>query len=390
MSLFFLPKVAPVSGGESYPGARLYFYTSGTSAAVNVYTDSALTTAHSVPVTADSGGVFAPIYVNPTVSYRVVLKNSAGSTVWDVDPFPANSFETYPQTTAETAASVTPTDYDYPAGDVRRYGWVSGGSAATNATALQQALDSTPTAGGVVTIPEGTGSVSGTILWPRSGTTLRSITIRGQSGHSVPASAQSIIAYTGTGTLFDLRGGAAMLTTGQVTLEDLTLTGPYVASTKAIDAYSLQGSVLRRVSVSGFDTAITIANYCYYCIFEAVTVTSARSKGWSVGLLNGTTFDRCRIDAIDTSGPVSGTGIGIDIVSGGAGANFAGCWFENTRTAVKCKDTQQLVFAQCYWEACIFGVYVDTDTTTLNQVLQFYGSNFYHVHNNSSLVFGND
>ena len=58
-------------------------------------------------------------------------------------------------TEAEEAAGVAPTNYYYGPGDVRRYGFASGGSASTNATALQAALNT----GHKVTIPEGAYSV---------------------------------------------------------------------------------------------------------------------------------------------------------------------------------------------------------------------------------------
>jgi hypothetical protein len=92
-----------------------------------------------------------------------VLKNSAGSTVWDVDPFPAafSSAEDigtllWPPTAAEIAASVTPTYYSYPPGDLRRYGGVgddSTNNAAPLTSAIAQAAQST---GAKVYVPQGT------------------------------------------------------------------------------------------------------------------------------------------------------------------------------------------------------------------------------------------
>ena len=135
MSLFHAPKFAPQSGGTAYPSAKLYFYSTGTSAAATVYTDSALTTAHASPVVADAGGVFAPIYLSPTASYRVVLKTSGDATVWDVDPYPTLLGDAedvgavlWPRTDLEIAAAVTPSDYGYEPGDARRYGATGDGT----------------------------------------------------------------------------------------------------------------------------------------------------------------------------------------------------------------------------------------------------------------------
>lgn len=88
MSLFLSPVFrATDANGNPLPGAKLYFYQTGTTTPASVYTTDELTTAHANPVVADAGGLFAPIYLDPTVTYRAVLKTSAGSNVQDVDPY---------------------------------------------------------------------------------------------------------------------------------------------------------------------------------------------------------------------------------------------------------------------------------------------------------------
>jgi hypothetical protein len=87
MSLFLLPAIRAADANlNPLAGATLYFYTSGTTTPASVYTTTARSTAHSNPVVADSGGLFAPIYLDPEITYRVVLKTSAGVTIQDVDP----------------------------------------------------------------------------------------------------------------------------------------------------------------------------------------------------------------------------------------------------------------------------------------------------------------
>lgn len=73
------------SNGNTYPGAKLYFYETGTSTPASTYTDAALTTAHTNPVVADAQGVFAPIYLADT-AYKVVLKTSADAVLYSADP----------------------------------------------------------------------------------------------------------------------------------------------------------------------------------------------------------------------------------------------------------------------------------------------------------------
>lgn len=70
-----------------YAGAKWYFYATGGLVDEDVFTTSALNVAHSQPVTADSAGKFAAIYLDAAVTYRAVLKNATGSvTIFDIDP----------------------------------------------------------------------------------------------------------------------------------------------------------------------------------------------------------------------------------------------------------------------------------------------------------------
>ncbi len=85
----FLPQPvirAVDSSGAPMPGAQLRFYITGTTTPAAVYASAALVTALSNPVIADSGGLFAAIYLDPTVIYRVQLLTASGSLIRDVDP----------------------------------------------------------------------------------------------------------------------------------------------------------------------------------------------------------------------------------------------------------------------------------------------------------------
>ena len=122
-TLFQLPKASPVSAGDSYALARLYFYQAGTTTKITTYTTSALSVAHQNPVVADANGVFAPIYVNEATNatYRIQLKTSADVLIYDVDNVPTSGVF-------------------YLEGSVKRYGAV--GDGVTDDTAdLQAAFD---------------------------------------------------------------------------------------------------------------------------------------------------------------------------------------------------------------------------------------------------------
>ena len=85
--LFINPARATDTDGNPLPGAKLYFYLTGTTTPTDVYTTNAMGTAHANPVVADSAGLFPSIYLNPAIDYRAVLKDASGATtVYDTDP----------------------------------------------------------------------------------------------------------------------------------------------------------------------------------------------------------------------------------------------------------------------------------------------------------------
>lgn len=86
--LFFLPfPTAFTSNGIAAPGAKLYFYESGTTTPIAVYDDAGLTTPHPHPVPADGAGRFESVYLEVGLSYRLVIKDRAGATLADIDPY---------------------------------------------------------------------------------------------------------------------------------------------------------------------------------------------------------------------------------------------------------------------------------------------------------------
>ena len=72
---------APLNGGKAY------FYLTTTTTLEDVFEDAALATPLSNPVVANSAGFFPElVYLDPTKTYRLVLKTSAGATIFDADP----------------------------------------------------------------------------------------------------------------------------------------------------------------------------------------------------------------------------------------------------------------------------------------------------------------
>lgn len=71
--------------GVPLPGAKLEFFITGTSTPLAVFTDNALTVAHTNPVIADSAGRFAPIYMQ-SADYKAILSTSADVVIDTIDP----------------------------------------------------------------------------------------------------------------------------------------------------------------------------------------------------------------------------------------------------------------------------------------------------------------
>ena len=122
------------SGGAPMAGALLQFYLTGTTTAASVYTSSALATPLGNPVVADAGGLFVPIYLDPSVTYRVQLQTSGGTVVRDVDPVSTSVIEA---TLAQVNAGVATGVYVSPA---KLAGW-TGMVAALGYTPLNKAGD---------------------------------------------------------------------------------------------------------------------------------------------------------------------------------------------------------------------------------------------------------
>lgn len=91
--LFVLPRTAPTNLGSAIPGAKLYFYRTGTDTPQNTYSDSALTVPNPNPVIADSAGVFPPIYLDPAsgYAYRAKLTTNVELQVWLEDDVTAET-----------------------------------------------------------------------------------------------------------------------------------------------------------------------------------------------------------------------------------------------------------------------------------------------------------
>jgi hypothetical protein len=85
--LFTVPFQCVVVSGLAVPGATLTFYRTATSTKLPIYTTSALTTQQTNPVVANGAGNIPDTYLDTSETYRVVIKNKAGTVLEDTDPY---------------------------------------------------------------------------------------------------------------------------------------------------------------------------------------------------------------------------------------------------------------------------------------------------------------
>lgn len=215
-------------------GATLTFSLTGTNTATNAYSDSTLTTPVSNPLSADAAGAWIPVFLDPAIIYRIVLKTSAGVVLKTWDPANENWISAltqnflgliiYPRTAAEIAASITPTNYIYPMGYVDRYGTNTTPGTTDMTTAINAAFKVAKTSGHDVVFGP---------TWPYRVTSPIDCTQDANQdnyGYSVRNTGQTVAATTTapfypcvladhTGHVFDMSGAAAIhwhdLTVGQ-------------------------------------------------------------------------------------------------------------------------------------------------------------------------------
>lgn len=105
--LFLLPfRPALDANAIVVPGAKLYFYATGTTTPQAIYSDSALTTPLANPVEADAAGAWPTIYLNNSLTYRVLMKDADGNTLpnTEADPYVPGVVDALAPEIAENAA----------------------------------------------------------------------------------------------------------------------------------------------------------------------------------------------------------------------------------------------------------------------------------------------
>lgn len=295
--LFSLPRPTAISSNLTLVvGAKVGFFLTGTSTPTNTYQDSALTTPHANPVVADSAARLPAIYLDPSIVYRITFTDSADVEIYPaIDPANDQVLSQaiiggylYPRTAAEIAAGVTPTNYQYRPGRVRRYG------STLNSATIQLALnansgdsiyleaDETHTVTTALTVPANTN-----ILVDGDGTAVIDASTATLSGVGLIVCRGSVSASLGGGLTGTVSAGALVIPFvnsghGLAAGDLIVIHNTTAASWNADNANYRQGEFHVVKSVSGANVTVSwamIDTYASTCVVYKVTSTSTRIVG---------------------------------------------------------------------------------------------------------------
>lgn len=259
----------------------------------------------------------------------------------------------YKRTAAEIAAGVTPTNYAYLPGDVRRYGAVSGGSGATNRTAIQAALSiGIPVFGG-----EGqTYAISSGLTVPAAGVlTIRDLKLRPDGAFTalipnVTTNATTTLAADQRmGKLTIVVTSAAGMAVGNILTLISTAAWPYDIAAEGLK----RGETNRIIGIAGTTLTLATPTVCDYDVSaETVTVKAYAAKEIDI--------DGLDIEYSPSQGAIS---LGLDACTGTVKARVKGSLATGI-SLVNCFGLQihDSLVLDCYVSGTGYGVQINSST----------------------------
>lgn len=190
---------APGSTGAPIPGALLGFFLTTSDTPAATYSDVNLTIANTNPVVANAAGIFPSIFLDPTITYRVVESIPSDGInppieIWTADPVGGPS--------SEEITSVV---------NVKDFGAVGNGIA-DDTVALQAALNYVGTNGGTWYVPDGKFKFTALVMPTRTnvefaGNGVSSILVQVGSGLTWPGNSVIDVNQTMRDLAFDGTSG---------------------------------------------------------------------------------------------------------------------------------------------------------------------------------------
>lgn len=275
--LYFEPRSRPsASNWGPLPGATLTFYITATTTPTQIYSDIGLVTPLPNPVEADSTGLFPTIYLDGSVTYRVILKDQNSVTLEDTDPGAAQAVVTLqpypqPQTPAEILANIVPAILIYTESDIRRYG--ASISLADNALAINSALAVSSAGGSAVFIPAGTWNTATPLA-----------ALAGSSMYGV-GMASSIVCANGIDGLQFTASDSGITPTPRF-FRDFSISGTLSGTTNSahaiyINASSVDQVLFSNLAIANFEWAVWAQGLYYSTFFNC----------WAINCYHGVFFN---------------------------------------------------------------------------------------------------
>lgn len=337
--LFYDATAQPLSSiGVTQPGAYYQFYATQTLNLANVYADGFLTTPLSQTpgtggTTANAAGKLPGVYLDPTVIYRYRLYNSQNVLITDIDPYLPTNIPTqatiglvlYPRTSAEISASVTPTNYAYPLGNILRYGADPTGASSSDGAFNTGIAVLSQIPGGTLVFPAGLYSFStaNTSLNSKSGIVIQGV---GSPSSGLQPGTRFQFTGAGSGVVFAMNGAQGVQFRGiQFVHTQAGFTGTYIqCNNNGIDpsGCGLYDCTLGASigPVLHLDLQKCINFSCERCVFQYSGPSGSIRGAQAGGYANRVAFRDCEW--------FNGTAAYIQNSGPHQGWSFSGCDFE--------------------------------------------------------------
>lgn len=270
------------SSGNPLAAGSVTVYLAGTTTSTNTWQDAGLTTLNTNPVTLDGSGA-ATIWLSPSVSYKFLVKNSAGSTVATIDNISGGL-------TSVSGVSVP-----------------NSGSGSYN---VLFAANDTMSANRTLTLDLNDGNRALTLSGDL--TTGGAFTTAGAYSTTLTSTAATNVTLPTTGTLATLAGAEALSnkTITASTLSGGTLTGAITASSPTLTgSITVTGTVTAGTVTT---TALTVGGVAYATPGWVLLATATASTSASLTFTGITsTYDEYVFEIVDLLPATDGTQIYI-------------------------------------------------------------------------------
>jgi Pectate lyase superfamily protein len=349
---------------------KLYSYIAGTTTPQATYPSQSESTPNPNPIILNARGECA-LWLDPTLAYKLNLTDLFGN---QIAGYPVDNIQRYAQlpidsvnirydiTAAETAAGVTPTNYNIVPLNILRYGADPSGVANSD-SAIQAAIDVAAINGGTVYIPSGVYRLA--IGLTISDEAQGGIKIIGDGWQTVTGSyatsAGSRLYYYGTGNLFSINGSSSSNVVDNIWLQSFSIENKsgVVGSTIGIQISNSRWHKYWDLYIVGFNTGLD-ATSDYFNSYIGLLIYNSGSYGFNghqsgednyfancfirysatgYGVIQNQA-QNCTYDNVD----FSDNAVGLSLFTGSnasvSSAVCNGCIFENcTTNAVQLNDS---------------------------------------------------